>query len=97
MLRYIHEIREKRDLLYQEKILCADEEISENIQMQLDRLQATVQVFLKLIHTFYEVTERDGIGNVKSLSALGHREPITIFVKNNIAYGKKSKSLRDSP
>ena len=31
------------------------------------------------------------------MTALGHRDPITIFVKNNIPYGKKSKSLRDSP
>ncbi len=32
VLKYIVEIREKWDLLYQEKVLCADEEISDNIQ-----------------------------------------------------------------
>jgi len=50
-----------------------------------------------MLHNFMDITERDGLGKIKPHQALISMDLIKISIKNNISFGKGSKSNRENP
>lgn len=56
-----------------------------------------IKALVMMIHNFFDVTEKDGLGNVRPHQTLVTMDLIRISVKNNIGFGKGSKSNKENP
>jgi hypothetical protein len=65
--------------------------------MQLNKANENIKALVMMIHNFFDVTEKDGLGSVKPHSSLQTMDLIKISIKNNIGFGKGSKQVKTNP